>query len=101
MSAVKSGRTTTEFYLYVLVVIIGGLVASGIFDCDPTACVDIAACYCPAWAPLASKILGVLASIGAVLGYGKNRKDLKARALEADAMVEAAKNGVAVDPIVR
>lgn len=88
---VKSGRTTSEFWLYGLVVIIGALVASGIFDCDPAACVE-ATCYCPAWVPLVSKILGVLASIGAALGYGKNRMSLKAKALEAAAIASVPKD---------
>ena len=81
---VKPGRKTSEFYLYGLVVIVGALVTSGIFDCDPAACIDTAACYCPAWVPLVSKILGVFSIIGAALGYGKNRATVKAEALRAE-----------------
>ena len=87
---VKPGQKTTEFYMYLAAVILGGIVAAGVFDCDPKACIE-AACYCPAWVPVASKIIGVITSILGVLGYGKNRSAVKAKAIEAAGLVESAK----------
>ena len=78
------GYKTTEFWLSLIAVLVGALMASGVFDCTTGSCPD--------WQNGAAKLCGIVATVLGALGYNVSRTKLKAAATEAVSLIAANPN---------
>lgn len=82
MQEQKPGYKTTEFWLSMAAIVIGGVMASGMLD-------SLGGDH---WAV---KVVGIVASILGALGYTATRGFVKGKQITGAAIAEAAKNGAA------
>ena len=81
----KPGYKTTEFWLTIVAQVVGLLLMSGAFDCQPGA-------ECPAWMGTMTKLLGMASMLLSGLGYQFSRGAVKGKEAIGAAIVESVAN---------